>query len=82
MIQVLLWLPVAVGLVCFVVPRRAVAASAILGSGIVLGLAIALVAGFHTTEAGSSTRSPRAGSRTSASATSSGWTGSASSWCC
>ena len=52
MIQVMLWLPVAVGLVCFVVPRRAVSISAVLGSGIVLGLAIALVASFDTAEAG------------------------------
>ncbi len=33
MIQVILWLPLAVGLLCFVVPRRAVPISAILGSG-------------------------------------------------
>jgi NADH-quinone oxidoreductase subunit M len=51
-IQVILWLPLAVGLLCFVVPRRAVPISAILGSGLVLGLAIALVASFQTTEAG------------------------------
>ena len=52
MIQVILWLPLAAGLLCFVVPRRAVAILAILGSGLVLGLAIALVASFDTAEAG------------------------------
>src|SRR5262245_40410683 len=50
----MLWLPVAVGLACFVVPRRAVSISAVLGSGVLLGtaLAIALVASFDTAEAG------------------------------
>jgi len=51
-IQVMLWLPLAAGLLCFVVPLRAVSVSAILGSVVVLGLAIALVAGFDTAEAG------------------------------
>ena len=37
MIQLLLWLPVAIGLLCFVVPRRAVPALASIGSLVVLG---------------------------------------------
>src|SRR5690349_8589211 len=45
MLSVLLWLPVAVGLLGFVLPRRAVAAVA--GSVGALGIAIALVADFH-----------------------------------
>jgi NADH-quinone oxidoreductase subunit M len=48
----MLWLPVAVGLLCFAVPRRAVAAVASLGGLATLGLAIALVAGFHPGEPG------------------------------
>jgi NADH-quinone oxidoreductase subunit M len=48
----MLWLPLAVGLLCFVMPRRAVAISAILGSGLALGLAIGLVADFNSTDAG------------------------------
>jgi NADH-quinone oxidoreductase subunit M len=48
----MLWLPVAVGLACFAVPRRAVAPTAVLGTLATLGLAIALVAGFHPGEAG------------------------------
>ena len=79
MIQVMLWLPLAVGLLCFAMPRRAVAISAILGSAVVLGLAIALVADFHTTEAGLQHVVSESWIRTSAFATSSGSTGSASS---
>jgi NADH-quinone oxidoreductase subunit M len=52
MIQVMLWLPVAVGLSCFAVPRRAVPAVATIGSLCALGLAIALVASFHAGQAG------------------------------
>jgi NADH-quinone oxidoreductase subunit M len=52
MIQVMLWLPVAVGLLCFAVPRRAVPAVATIGSLGALGLAIALVASFHAGQAG------------------------------
>src|SRR5205809_5501287 len=48
----MLWLPVAVGLLCFVVPRKAVPVFATIGSATVLGLAIALVAGFHTGQPG------------------------------
>jgi NADH-quinone oxidoreductase subunit M len=47
MLSVLLWLPVAVGLLGFVLPRRAVAPVAVAGSLATLGLAIALVADFH-----------------------------------
>ena len=46
MIQVLLWLPVAAGLLCFVVPRRAVPFVAVLGTLGTLALAIVVVAGF------------------------------------
>jgi NADH-quinone oxidoreductase subunit M len=45
-IQILLWLPVAVGLLCFVVPRRLVPAAAVLGTLGTLALAIVIVAGF------------------------------------
>jgi NADH-quinone oxidoreductase subunit M len=48
MIQVLLWLPLAVGLLCLVVPRRAVPAVATVGSLVTLGLAVALVANFDS----------------------------------
>jgi NADH-quinone oxidoreductase subunit M len=51
-IQVMLWLPVAVGLLCFVVPRRVVPIFASTGAVGVLGLAIALVGSFHAGEAG------------------------------
>jgi NADH-quinone oxidoreductase subunit M len=47
-IQVMLWLPVAAGLLCFAVPRRSVPVLATLGSLGVLGIAIAVVADFHT----------------------------------
>src|SRR3954447_8664849 len=52
MIQILLWLPLAAGLLCFAVPRRAVPAIALLGTLGTLGLAIALVADFNTGIAG------------------------------
>src|SRR3954454_10320440 len=52
MIQILLWLPLAAGLLCFAVPRRAVPAIALLGTRGTLGLAIALVADFNTGIAG------------------------------
>ncbi|HEX3293882.1 MAG TPA: NADH-quinone oxidoreductase subunit M, partial [Solirubrobacterales bacterium] len=48
MIQVLLWLPLAAGLLCFVVPRRSVPVIAVLGTLGTLGLAIAVVAGFNS----------------------------------
>jgi NADH-quinone oxidoreductase subunit M len=51
-IQVLLWLPVAAGLACFLVPRRLVPVIAVLGTLGTLGLAIALVAGFDSSTAG------------------------------
>jgi NADH-quinone oxidoreductase subunit M len=46
-IQVMLWLPVAVGLLCFVVPWRSVPVVAVLGTLATLVLAAALVASFH-----------------------------------
>ncbi len=52
MIQVLLWLPVAAGLTCFIVPRRLVPVVAVLGTLGTLGLAIAVVAGFDSASAG------------------------------
>jgi NADH-quinone oxidoreductase subunit M len=48
MIQVLLWLPLAVALLCLVAPRRAVGPLAAAGALGTLGLAIALVAGFDS----------------------------------
>ncbi|MGH2925237.1 MAG: complex I subunit 4 family protein, partial [Solirubrobacterales bacterium] len=48
----LLWLPVVVGLACFALPRRAVPAIATLGAVAVLGLAIAVVAGFNPADPG------------------------------
>jgi NADH-quinone oxidoreductase subunit M len=51
-IQVLLWLPVAAGLACFMVPRRLVPIVAVLGTLGTLGLAIAVVAGFDSSTAG------------------------------
>jgi NADH-quinone oxidoreductase subunit M len=52
MIQVLLWLPVAAGLACFIVPRRLVPVIAVLGTLGTLGLAIAVVAGSDSGTAG------------------------------
>ena len=52
MIQILLWLPLAAGLLCFVVPRRAVPLAAIAGTLGTLGLAIAVVADFDTAVSG------------------------------
>jgi NADH-quinone oxidoreductase subunit M len=51
-IQVLLWLPLAAGLLCFVVPRRVVPVVTVLGTLGTLGLAIAIVAGFDSGSAG------------------------------
>src|SRR6187455_2403614 len=48
----MLWLPVAIGLLCFAVPRRAVPALASIGSLVVLGRAIVMVAEFHTGQPG------------------------------
>jgi NADH-quinone oxidoreductase subunit M len=47
MLSVLLWLPLAVGLLGFFIPRRAVAPVAVAGSLGALGIAIALVADFQ-----------------------------------
>ncbi|OLE37539.1 MAG: NADH-quinone oxidoreductase subunit M [Actinobacteria bacterium 13_1_20CM_3_68_9] len=52
MIQIMLWLPVAVGLLCFVVPWRSVPLVAVVGTLATLGLAVALVAGFHSGDPG------------------------------
>ena len=52
MIQVLLWLPLAVGLACLVLPRRAVPVAATLGALATLGLAIALAIDFDSAIAG------------------------------
>ena len=46
MIQVLLWLPLAVGLLCFLVPARGVRGVPVVGALAALVLAIVLVAGF------------------------------------
>jgi NADH-quinone oxidoreductase subunit M len=51
-IQIMLWLPVAIGLLCFAVPRRAVPALASIGSLVVLGRAIVAVAEFHAGQPG------------------------------
>jgi NADH-quinone oxidoreductase subunit M len=51
-IQIMLWLPVAGGLLCFVAPRRAVPVVASLASLGALGISIAVVAGFNTGAAG------------------------------
>jgi NADH-quinone oxidoreductase subunit M len=51
-IQIMLWLPVAVGLLCFVVPWRSVPLVAVVGTLATLGLAVALVAGFHSGDPG------------------------------
>jgi NADH-quinone oxidoreductase subunit M len=51
-IQVMLWLPVGVGLLCFLVPRRSVPDISVLGALTTLGLAIALVVGFDTGDPG------------------------------
>jgi NADH:ubiquinone oxidoreductase subunit 4 (subunit M) len=52
MIQIMLWLPVGIGLLCFVVPRKAVPALASIGSLVVLGRAIVAVAEFHAGQPG------------------------------
>src|SRR2546423_9660211 len=48
----MLWLPVAVGLLCFVVPWRSVPLVAVVGTLATLGLAVALVAGFRSGDPG------------------------------
>jgi NADH-quinone oxidoreductase subunit M len=48
MLSVLLWAPLAVGLICFVLPRRAVSWWALAGSLVPLGLAIGLVADYDS----------------------------------
>jgi len=48
----MLWLPVAAGLLCFVVPRRGVPVVAVLGTLGTLGIAIGIVAGFQGGTAG------------------------------
>jgi NADH-quinone oxidoreductase subunit M len=51
-IQVMLWLPLAAGLLACLVPRRAAGWVAALGAAGTLGLAIAIVAGFDSGSAG------------------------------
>jgi NADH-quinone oxidoreductase subunit M len=51
-IQIMLWLPVGIGLLCFVAPRRGVPALASIGSLVVLGRAIVMVAEFHSGQPG------------------------------
>jgi NADH-quinone oxidoreductase subunit M len=48
----MLWLPVAVGLLCFAVPWRSVPVAAVLGTLATLVLAAALVASFHSADPG------------------------------
>ena len=52
MIQVLIWLPLAAGLLCFLAPRRVVPLVALLGTLGTLGLAVAVLADFQTGTAG------------------------------
>ena len=47
LLSVLLWLPLAVGLLGFALPRRAVAPAAVVGSLAAFGLSVALIADFH-----------------------------------
>jgi len=51
-IQIMLWLPLAVALLCFVVPWRSVPVLAALGTLATLVLAAALVASFHSGDPG------------------------------
>jgi len=51
-IQVLLWLPLAAGFLCFLAPRRVVPLVALLGTLGTLGLAVAVLADFQTGTAG------------------------------
>ena len=48
MLNVLLWLPLAVGLVCFLLPRALCGWASVAGSLVTLGLSIALIADFST----------------------------------
>jgi len=52
LIQLMLWLPVAVGLLCFVVPRAGVRVLAVIGSLAVLALAAIVAIGFDPDAAG------------------------------
>jgi NADH-quinone oxidoreductase subunit M len=52
LIQVMLWLPVAVGLLCFAVPARAVRVVPVLGAVVALVLATIIVFGFDAARAG------------------------------
>jgi len=52
MLNFVLWVPLAAGLVCLVVPRRLIAPVALVGSLITLALAVALVADFDTGASG------------------------------
>ena len=52
MIQVMLWLPLAVGLLCLVLPKRAVPVAAVLGAFAALALAAIMAIGFDADVAG------------------------------
>jgi NADH-quinone oxidoreductase subunit M len=52
MLNVLLWLPLAVGIACLLVPRRAAGTLSLAGSLVVVAIAIALVADFESADAG------------------------------
>ena len=52
MIDVLLWAPLAFGLAGLLLPKRAVGPWAVLGTLATLGVAIAMVAGFHSGDSG------------------------------
>jgi len=52
MIQILLWLPIAVGLACFLIPRRYVGWWSFAGTIVTLGLAVYLLADFQPGVAG------------------------------
>jgi NADH-quinone oxidoreductase subunit M len=48
MLNVLLWLPLAIGLACFLLPRAACGWASVAGSAVALGISIALIADFAT----------------------------------
>src|SRR4051794_5002289 len=52
MINVLLWAPLAFGLVGLFLPRRAAGSWAVVGALVTLGVAVAMVAGFDSGDSG------------------------------